>query len=154
MGGLRWQCLADGPAATSHGPATGAAAARPTSAMWHSRMGGLLVPFGDALVGQQPGSAQHAGCACASLPLWLTLLWWQRSSLEEASPRAVAARWWLGGSTVAVLSLWDRLALPGGCGVHYARAMRFLVLGPLEVEADDGPVVLGGRRNACCWPSC
>jgi len=43
--------------------------------------------------------------------------------------------------------LWDRSALPGGCGVHYARAMRFLVLGPLEVEADDGPVVLGGQKE-------
>jgi DNA-binding SARP family transcriptional activator len=31
--------------------------------------------------------------------------------------------------------------------VHYARAMRFLVLGPLEVEADNGPVVLGGQKE-------
>jgi WD40 repeat protein/DNA-binding SARP family transcriptional activator len=31
--------------------------------------------------------------------------------------------------------------------VHYASGMRFRVLGPLEVEADDGPVVLGGPKE-------
>jgi YVTN family beta-propeller protein len=31
--------------------------------------------------------------------------------------------------------------------VHYARAMRFRVLGPLEVETDDGPVTLGGQKE-------
>ena len=31
--------------------------------------------------------------------------------------------------------------------VHYASGMRFQVLGPLEVEADDGPVVLGGPKE-------
>jgi DNA-binding SARP family transcriptional activator len=31
--------------------------------------------------------------------------------------------------------------------VHYARAMRFWVLGPLEVEADGDPVVLGGQKE-------
>jgi DNA-binding SARP family transcriptional activator/type II secretory pathway predicted ATPase ExeA len=39
------------------------------------------------------------------------------------------------------------LALFGGCVVHYAPGMRFHVLGPLEVEADDGPVVLGGPKE-------
>jgi len=38
--------------------------------------------------------------------------------------------------------------------VHYAPGMRFRVLGPLEVEADDGPVLLGGPKErlllACC----
>src|SRR5215217_5639284 len=43
--------------------------------------------------------------------------------------------------------LWPGAALPGGCGVHYARAMRYRVLGPLEVKADDGPVVLGGPKE-------
>ena len=31
--------------------------------------------------------------------------------------------------------------------VHYARAMRFQVLGPLEVETDDRAVVLGGPKE-------
>ena len=31
--------------------------------------------------------------------------------------------------------------------VDYAHGMRFQVLGPLEVEADDGPVVLGGPKE-------
>jgi WD40 repeat protein/DNA-binding SARP family transcriptional activator len=31
--------------------------------------------------------------------------------------------------------------------MYYARVMRFRVLGPLEVEADDGPVVLGGPKE-------
>jgi WD40 repeat protein/DNA-binding SARP family transcriptional activator len=35
----------------------------------------------------------------------------------------------------------------GGCVVDYASGMRFRVLGPLEVEADDGPVVLGGPKE-------
>jgi YVTN family beta-propeller protein len=39
------------------------------------------------------------------------------------------------------------LALFGGCVVDYAPGMRFHVLGPLEVEADDGPVVLGGPKE-------
>jgi DNA-binding SARP family transcriptional activator len=39
------------------------------------------------------------------------------------------------------------LALFGGWVVDYASGMRFHVLGPLEVEADDGPVVLGGPKE-------
>jgi DNA-binding SARP family transcriptional activator len=39
------------------------------------------------------------------------------------------------------------LALFGGCVVDYAPGMRFRVLGPLEVEADDGPVALGGPKE-------
>jgi WD40 repeat protein/DNA-binding SARP family transcriptional activator len=39
------------------------------------------------------------------------------------------------------------LALFGGWVVHYAAGMRFRVLGSLEVEADDGPVVLGGPKE-------
>src|SRR6266567_6816921 len=31
--------------------------------------------------------------------------------------------------------------------MYYARVMRFRVLGPLEVEADDGPVALGGPKE-------
>jgi DNA-binding SARP family transcriptional activator len=39
------------------------------------------------------------------------------------------------------------LALFGGWVVDYASGMRFHVLGPLEVEADDGPVALGGPKE-------
>jgi len=39
------------------------------------------------------------------------------------------------------------LALFGSWVVDYASGMRFHVLGPLEVEADDGPVVLGGPKE-------
>jgi DNA-binding SARP family transcriptional activator len=39
------------------------------------------------------------------------------------------------------------LALFGDWLEDYAPGMRFLVLGPLEVEADDGPVVLGGPKE-------
>jgi DNA-binding SARP family transcriptional activator/energy-coupling factor transporter ATP-binding protein EcfA2 len=39
------------------------------------------------------------------------------------------------------------LALFGGCVVDYAPGMRFQVLGPLEVDADGGPVVLGGPKE-------
>jgi DNA-binding SARP family transcriptional activator len=31
--------------------------------------------------------------------------------------------------------------------VHYARAMRFQILGPLEVEADSGAIQLGGQKE-------
>jgi YVTN family beta-propeller protein len=37
--------------------------------------------------------------------------------------------------------------LLGTLAVDYALGMRFQVLGPLEVEADDGPVVLGGPKE-------
>lgn len=46
------------------------------------------------------------------------------------------------------------LALLGGCRVHYARAMRYRVLGPLEVDADNGPVTLGGQKERLLRPSC
>jgi DNA-binding SARP family transcriptional activator len=39
------------------------------------------------------------------------------------------------------------LALFGGWLVDYAPGMRFRVLGPLEVEADDGPIALGGPKE-------
>ena len=53
------------------------------------------------------------------------------------------AGWRRGGSA----GRCGRLALFGGWVVHYASGMRFQVLGPLEVEADDGPVVLGGPKE-------
>jgi DNA-binding SARP family transcriptional activator len=55
----------------------------------------------------------------------------------------VVAGWQRGGSGAIV----GNSALSGGCVVHYAHGMRFRVLGPLEVEADDGPVVLGGPKE-------
>jgi DNA-binding SARP family transcriptional activator len=41
----------------------------------------------------------------------------------------------------------SRLALSRGRVEDYAPGMRFGVLGPLEVEADNGPVVLGGPKE-------
>src|SRR4029450_1572494 len=71
----------------------------------------------------------------------------RRSLCEAASTTLVAGRWWPGGSPVAGQAL-------GGFGGRflrwagdYAPGMRFQVLGPLEVEADDGPVVLGGPKE-------
>jgi DNA-binding SARP family transcriptional activator len=37
--------------------------------------------------------------------------------------------------------------LLGSSEVHYARAMRYRVLGSLEAEADGGPAVLGGQKE-------
>jgi hypothetical protein len=78
-----------------------------------------------------------------------------------ASPGAVTARLRSGASAVAVLVTGVMveggrrpLQIPPLSEVYYARVMQFRVLGPLEVEADGGPVALGGRRNACCWPCC
>jgi YVTN family beta-propeller protein len=45
----------------------------------------------------------------------------------------------------AVLGTW--FALLVGWEVYYARAMRYRVLGPLEVETDNGPVTLGGQKE-------
>ena len=56
---------------------------------------------------------------------------------------AVVAGWQHGGRAGPC----GRLALFGGCVVDYAPGMRFQVLGPLEVEAADGPVVLGGQKE-------
>jgi hypothetical protein len=55
--------------------------ARPTSVMRESGMGGLLVPLGDALLGEQ--LAQPGMLVVHLLPFlsWLTLRWWQRSLL-------------------------------------------------------------------------
>ena len=55
----------------------------------------------------------------------------------------MVAGWQRGGRA----GLCGRLALFGECVVDYAPGMRFLVLGPLEVEADNGPVVLGGPKE-------
>ena len=77
----------------------------------------------------------------------------QRSLCEAGSVVVVAGRWRPGGSPVAgqVLGAFGPVQ---GAGWWYAPGMRFQVLGPLEVDADGGPVALGGRRSACCWPCC
>jgi WD40 repeat protein/DNA-binding SARP family transcriptional activator len=58
--------------------------------------------------------------------------------------------WQPGGGRGA--ARWQRrfvrlFALFGGWVKDYAPGMRFRVLGPLEVEADDGPLVLGGPKE-------
>ena len=74
--------------------------------------------------------------------------------LQAASSSAVAARWWRGGSAVAAPSWGPGFALLVGWEVYYARAMRYRVLGPLEVETDTGPVTLGGQKERLLRPSC
>ena len=66
-----------------------------------------------------------------------------RGSVVWPGGGAVVAGWQRGGRAGA----WGVRALFGGRVVHYAPGMRFRVLGPLEVEADDGPVVLGGPKE-------
>jgi DNA-binding SARP family transcriptional activator len=39
------------------------------------------------------------------------------------------------------------MVVVGGWAVHYARGMRYRVLGPLEVETDTGPASLGGQKE-------
>ena len=66
-----------------------------------------------------------------------------RGSVGRPGGGAVVAGWQRGGRAGA----WGVRALFGGWVVDYAPGMRFRVLGPLEVEADDGPVVLGGPKE-------
>jgi WD40 repeat protein/DNA-binding SARP family transcriptional activator len=64
-------------------------------------------------------------------------------SVIRSGGGVVVAGWQRGGRAGPC----GRLALFGGCVVDYAPGMRFQVLGPLEVEADGGPVVLGGPKE-------
>jgi WD40 repeat protein/DNA-binding SARP family transcriptional activator len=59
----------------------------------------------------------------------------------------VAGWWWPGGSLVAGQALGAVGPFSKGRVGDYAPGMRFQVLGPLEVDADDGPVVLGGPKE-------
>jgi DNA-binding SARP family transcriptional activator len=99
----------------------------------------------------EPAAGLSAECRWVELHgdllSWTVLRRWQRllvrSSVVRPGGRLVVAGWQRGGSA----GPRGRLALSGGCLEDYAPGMRFGVLGPLEVEADDGPVVLGGPKE-------